>query len=117
MSFKTVLAAALTVSVIALSLPGDAEAGHRKHRHRHHGHGHGAAAAAIGLGFGVIIGSALSQPRYRSDDYNYDRPVRYRYRLRPWTAEWYRDCANRYRSFSPRTGRYLGYDGYYHFCR
>jgi len=26
-------------------------------------------------------------------------------------------CLNHYRSYNPRTDRYLGYDGYYHRCR
>ncbi|WP_346914282.1 BA14K family protein [uncultured Roseibium sp.] len=26
-------------------------------------------------------------------------------------------CLNRYRSYNPRTDQYLGYDGYYHYCR
>ena len=110
MSIKTVFAAALTASIIALSLPGAAEASHRHHRHRT------AAAAAIGLGFGVILGSAFSQRSYRSQPY-YDRPVDYRYGPRPWTGEWHRYCGSKYRSFNHRTGYFLGYDGRYHFCR
>lgn len=26
-------------------------------------------------------------------------------------------CLNRYRSYNPRTDQFLGYDGYYHYCR
>ncbi len=108
MSRKPILAAALAISIAALSLPGAAEAGHRRHRH-----GDAAAAAAIGLGVGVILGSAFSRPRHYSDR-RYDQPVRYG--LRPWTRAWYNYCSDRYRSFNPRTGYYLGYDGRYHFC-
>ena len=36
--------------------------------------------------------------------------------IEPWTNEWYRYCAQRYRSFKPATGTYRGYDGLDHFC-
>lgn len=39
------------------------------------------------------------------------------YRPEPWTQEWYAYCDNRYRSFNPQTGYFMGYDGQYHFCR
>ncbi len=76
-----------------------------RHHHRHHRHYHrrginpGAAAAAgiIGLGIGAAI---ASQPRYD-------------YRDRDWDAY----CFSKYKSYDPRTGTYLGYDGYRHPCR
>lgn len=37
-------------------------------------------------------------------------------RIQPWTNAWYRWCAERYRSFNPRTGTYRGLDGFDHFC-
>lgn len=36
--------------------------------------------------------------------------------IEPWTNEWYRYCAQRYRSFKPATGTFRGYDGLDHFC-
>ncbi len=36
--------------------------------------------------------------------------------IEPWTEEWYRYCAQRYRSFKPATGTFRGYDGHDHFC-
>ena len=36
--------------------------------------------------------------------------------IEPWTDEWFRFCANKYRSFNAATGTYRGYDGYNHFC-
>lgn len=36
--------------------------------------------------------------------------------IEPWTNEWYRYCAQRYRSFKPATGTFRGYDGQDHFC-
>ncbi|QPC45211.1 BA14K family protein [Kaustia mangrovi] len=35
----------------------------------------------------------------------------------PWTPEWYRYCADKYRSFNPETGKYLAYSGQYRFCQ
>lgn len=58
------------------------------------------------------------RPYYRGWRY---APPRYRPRYRP--APRYNNrahvrwCLNRYRSYNPRTDQYLGYDGYYHFCR
>jgi hypothetical protein len=31
-------------------------------------------------------------------------------------ADWIASCRQRYRSFDPATGTYLGYDGYRHYC-
>lgn len=36
--------------------------------------------------------------------------------VEPWSRDWYRYCANRYRSFNPDTGTYRGHDGRDHFC-
>ena len=36
--------------------------------------------------------------------------------LEPWSRDWYRYCANRYRSFNADSGTYRGYDGANHFC-
>jgi hypothetical protein len=93
------------------------------------------AAGVIGLAAGALIGSVLAQPSYREpiyyDDYYYaPRPVRrYEYigrayddrvyvrgSLAPWSRPWYRYCRNRYRSFDPSTGTFMGYDGREHFC-
>ena len=34
-----------------------------------------------------------------------------------WTAEWYRACAETYRSFDARTGEYTTYGGEQRFCK
>lgn len=79
------------------------------------------AIGILGLAAGAIIGGAIVEdrryappppPRYRP------RPVReYRYDfIRPWSPDWYRWCANRYRSFNPRTGTFIGHDGVRQFC-
>ncbi|PRD45259.1 BA14K family protein [Phyllobacterium phragmitis] len=104
---------------------------HYRHRNRS---GDALAAGAIGLAAGALIGSALSQPRYVEEPrviyqprpaYNGGyypaaprRVVTYQRSggFEPWTREWYRYCADRYRSFNPQTGTYRGYDGADHFC-
>lgn len=51
---------------------------------------------AIGFGTGLIIGNALAQSR------GYDRSVQY--------------CMQRFKSYDPASGTYLGYDGNRHPC-
>lgn len=80
---------------------------HRRHyrHHRHYrGYNTGAAIAAgiIGLGVGAAI---ASQPRY------YDEGPAYR------DPDYDAYCFSKYKSYDPRTGTYLGYDGYRHPCR
>lgn len=78
------------------------------------------AIGILGLATGAIIGSAIVDdrryappppPRFRP-------PLRdYRYEfIHPWSPEWYRWCSSRYRSFNPRTGTYLAFDGVRQFC-
>jgi hypothetical protein len=128
MRFTKIIATALAVTVGALTFTGSAEA---RHRHHHHG-GDALAAGAFGFAAGAIIGGALSQPRYYEPaPYYYEpgpvyvqpapvyvqpAPVYYG-RPAPWTDDWYAYCDSRYRSFDPRTGYFVGYDGDYHFCR
>ncbi|WFU23679.1 BA14K family protein [Bradyrhizobium sp. CB1717] len=72
---------------------------HGPYRH-HHWHGpryYGNGAAVLGgLAAGAIVGSAIanSQARANADAY----------------------CAQRYRSYDPGSGTYLGYDGERHPC-
>jgi hypothetical protein len=75
-----------------------------RHHHRHHGLG-------IGLGFatGAIIGSALA-PR----PYYYGGPYAYSPGYRVDADDAY--CSQRFRSYDPASGTYLGYDGQRHPC-
>jgi hypothetical protein len=69
-------------------------------RHRHHyGHrGYGAGAAALGgLAAGAIIGGAIANGQARAAD-----------------SDAY--CSQRYKSYDPASGTYLGYDGARHAC-
>lgn len=72
---------------------------HRHHRQRRSNAGAAAAAGIIGFAAGAILGSQLqrSTPNYGSD--------------------WHAYCASKYRSYDPRTGTFLGYDGRRHPCR
>ncbi|WP_069443420.1 BA14K family protein [Methyloceanibacter stevinii] len=126
---------AALVAVFALVAAAPAEAG------RGHGHGHGKGwrggpggpyvqnnyygrrgggsninalgAGLVGLAAGAVIGSALTPKEvYVTPP---ARPVGYR--PEPWTQDWYAYCSSRYRSFNPRSGTFVGYDGYEHFCR
>jgi BA14K-like protein len=60
---------------------------------------------AIGFGAGVLLGSALTAPRYYA----------------PSAPRYYGDrnayCARKYRSYNPYSGTYTGYDGRQHYCR
>ncbi|OAP34911.1 BA14K family protein [Sinorhizobium americanum] len=122
-------AAVLSVAAAAMVVPtfGTAQAGD---------HDDAWAAGAVGLVTGTLIGGAIaSQPRYYHEptyidpepEYYEPRPV-YRarpvyrqvvvdsYDLEPWTPAWYRYCSQRYRSFDPESGTFVGYDGRSHFC-
>lgn len=71
--------------------------GHRGHhgwRHRHHGYGWGPALG--GLAAGAIIGGAIANSQARSDAVAY--------------------CSQRFKSYDPGSGTYLGYDGLRHPC-
>ena len=75
---------------------------YRRWHHRHHGWHHrrhyGPGAAALGgLAAGAIIGGAIANSQARAND-----AVAY--------------CAQRYRSYDPASGTYLGYDGNRHPC-
>lgn len=37
--------------------------------------------------------------------------------LKPWTKEWKAYCADRFSTFNPQNGTYLGYDQKRHFCK
>jgi len=81
-------------------------------------------AIAGGLLAGAVIGSALAAPYYYAP-----RPYYYPYYPRPYyyapaPAGYYTPaqpdavtyCMHRFRSYNPRTGTYLGTDGYRHPC-
>jgi hypothetical protein len=75
--------------------------GPNHHRHGYHPrygwHGGSGAAALGGLAAGAIIGGAIAGSQARASD-----AVAY--------------CAQRFRSYDPASGTYLGYDGRRHPC-
>jgi Ni/Co efflux regulator RcnB len=120
---------------------------HRHHKRDRGGDAAAAIAlGVIGLAAGAAIASAANQPDYidppYDPDYGYgygpargsyidpaDRGTGFRKpyypeaptvvsgSLEPWTAEWYAYCADKYRSFDPRSGTYTAYSGAKRFCR
>lgn len=132
--------AATTLSAIPL-----ANAGSRWEHRRHHRHGDAIVAGVAGLAVGALIAGAASQRRYvdpyygggyyppaprvryyRDYEPRYYRPAPPRYYrvqqpryyggLEPWSREWYRYCASRYRSFDPGSGTFVTYGGQRRFC-
>lgn len=69
-----------------------------RYGYRRYDRGDALAAGALGLATGAIIGGAIAQsqaaPAYRGNAY----------------------CAQRFRSYDPASGTYLGYDGRRHPC-
>lgn len=106
---KSVAAAAL-IGAATLGAPAPAEAGNRD----------AWGAGLLGFGVGAVVGSALTPrdvyvvpppppPPYYYGPVSYGPP--------PWTPDWYAYCSSRYSGFNPRTGHFVGVDGYPHFCR
>jgi hypothetical protein len=137
-------AVAFAAAPLAGASAGDYYDYHRHWHPEHHDDaGVAVAAGILGLAAGAVIGGALTPqpapvymappPReyvpvpeqdYYTPDYYPPAPaarttvitIRDRGELEPWSPEWNRYCANRYPSFDPRTGTFVGYDGHDHFC-
>ncbi|WP_337268926.1 BA14K family protein [Oryzifoliimicrobium ureilyticus] len=134
---------AVTAAALTLGSVGAASADGWRHRHRDDALIGGAVGLATGLVVGSAIANSgpryVEGPRYIDppvyDDGYYEAappPVVYRARpvyveerryyapvrsgLEPWTPQWQRYCAYRYRSFDPRSGTFIGNDGRSHFC-
>jgi hypothetical protein len=71
--------------------------GHGGYRYGHRGYGYGYGPALGGLAAGAIIGGAIANSRAQAGD-----------------AEAY--CVQRFKSYDPASGTYLGYDGQRHAC-
>jgi hypothetical protein len=77
---------------------------------RWHHRGWGWGAAALG---GAIIGGAIANSYYYGPGpYYYGPPVAYG----PGPGDAVSYCMQRFKSYDPRSGTYLGYDGYRHPC-
>lgn len=99
---------ALAIAATALIAASPAQAQWRGH---HHGYYGGGGAALGGFAAGAILGGALAA----------QQPYYYGPRAYYGPAPVYEDdavgyCASRFRSYDPRSGTYLGNDGYRHPC-
>ncbi len=92
------VAAAATIAVGTMSAPSTADA-------RCYG-----CAVGAGIVAGAIIGGAIVNSRPR---YYYPPPARAYY---PPPDDAIAYCMERFKSYDPRSGTYLGYDGYRHPC-
>jgi hypothetical protein len=131
-----VLSATLAATTVAALPSAHAGDNWRRHHHQRGGDGDLLAAGILGLAIGAIAAGVATanqpdyeyyepvrrdpRPRPRPDrTYYYDQPeVVYLEGpiLDPWSPEWYRYCEDTYRTFNPRTGTFIGYDGKRHFC-
>lgn len=142
----SVLSAAVAATTLATLPAADAGDRYHRRDHvvRQNSDGDLIAAGILGLAVGAVVAGALAQPEprgpvYRGPDYGYDRDyfppspgsARYDYApdgagygtgygyasgLEPWSPGWFRYCEDRYRTFNPSTGTFVGYDGDRHFC-
>ncbi|HET9717995.1 MAG TPA: BA14K family protein [Pseudolabrys sp.] len=104
--------AAVLLSTVILSVPASAQ--YRHWGHRHGGWGWGGAAIG-GFAAGALLGSALTAPRYYGSPgyYDYGPEV---YASPGPDADAVAYCQQRFRSYDPASGTYLGYDGVRHPC-
>lgn len=82
---------------------------HGRHYYRRDRGGAVAAGVIGGLALGAILGAAASAPPPPPPGY-YARPYAV-------DSDWIAYCSSKYRSFDPRSGTYLGYDGLRHPCQ
>jgi len=102
-----ILAVTAALAIAATSVVATSPAQARWHGH----HGWGGGAVLGGFAAGALIGGALaSGPYYYGPGY-YGPPA---YAYAPGGDEGY--CAQRFKSYDPGSGTYLGYDGYRHPC-
>jgi len=95
-------------AAIALAAVAATPASARWHHHYHHGFG----APLAGFAAGAIIGGALAaQGPYYGSGY-YGAPA-YAYSPGGGSVAY---CEQRFKSYDPGSGTYLGYDGYRHSC-
>ncbi|XIA62682.1 BA14K family protein [Bradyrhizobium sp. TZ2] len=86
--------------------------GYGYHRHRHHRGGFW-PGVAVGVGIGSAYGY-YGSPYYYDDPYYYDESV---VAAAPVGDDAAAYCAQKYKSYDPASGTYLGYDGQRHPAR
>ncbi len=108
---KVIITAAAIIALGVAAVPTDASAYWRGGGwHGGYGGWHGGGWGYYGGGFaaGAILGGLLAAPYY------YGPPPGYYYGPPPGDEIAY--CMQRFKSYDPRSGTYLGYDGYRHPC-
>lgn len=86
----------------------------RGHHHRHGGWGWGAGA---GFAAGALLGGALASRPYYGPGYRYYDVEPGYYAAVPGPGpDSVAYCAQRFKSYDPASGTYLGYDGLRHPC-
>jgi hypothetical protein len=103
------VAAAVIIAGSTATLPSVA---HAQYYH-HGGHGWGWGGFAAGAAAGAIVGGILAAPYYAQGPYYYPGPGYYG---GDYQGDPVRYCMQRFRSYDPGSGTYLGYDGYRHPC-
>ena len=98
-------AAAVIIAGSTVMLPSVAYA-------QYHYHGWGWGGFAAGAAAGAILGGILAAPYYAQGPYYYPAPGYYG----GYEGDAVRYCMQRFRSYDPGSGTYLGYDGYRHPC-
>lgn len=105
----TAIAAAAMITIAVVAAPHQAEARD----------GRVAAGIIGGLAAGAIIGSIVANSGYYYGPSYYYGPGPYYYGPGPYAYEPDGEvayCMQRFRSYDPRSGTYVGYDGYRHPC-
>lgn len=84
-------------------------------RHHHHRHRHGGFWPGFAIGAGIGSAYAYGSPYYYDDSYGYydDSVVA---AAPPVGDDAVAYCMQRYKSYDPASGTYLGYDGQRHPC-
>lgn len=112
--YKAMTGIAVALSLLAAASPASAQ-WHGHHGGWHHGggwHRGGGYGVGAGLATGLILGGALaaSNPGYGYYDDGY-------YAQAPYAGGGNEEyCMQRYRSYDPASGTYLGFDGRRHPC-
>jgi len=109
--FKTLTGIAVAVSLLAVASPASAQwRGHHGGWHRGGGYGVGA-----GLATGLILGGAIAANRGYDDGYYAEGGYADGYAAEAGGND-PNYCMQRYRSYDPASGTYLGFDGRRHPC-
>jgi hypothetical protein len=102
--FGIAAAGAVIIAGSTVTLPSAAHAQY----HHHGGYGWGWGGFAAGAAAGALLGGLLAAPYYAPAPY-YPGPGYYE-------GDAVRYCMQRFKSYDPGSGTYLGYDGYRHPC-